>query len=157
MELFGEWINPDWLRWIFNRCRECPQHTFIFLTKKPENLKQWSPLPNNCYIGASATNLHQMAACNYRLRLIEAKVKFISLEPLLDWELCQIHNTSLNWKPWAINWLVIGQQTPIKKLTEPKMEWIKEIVQAADKAGIPVFLKNNLKSVYGDNLRQEFP
>ena len=28
---------------------------------------------------------------------------------------------------------------------QPKIEWVKEIVEAADRAGIPVFLKDNLK------------
>jgi len=30
----------------------------------------------------------------------------------------------------------------------PKIEWIKEIVEAADKAGIPVFLKDNLRPLF---------
>ena len=70
--------------------------------------------------------------------------------------------------------IIIGQQTPVRPATTPKIEWIKEIVEAADKAGVPVFLKNNLEPLlvtvkndqkyaplwanggYG-NLRQEFP
>lgn len=52
----------------------------------------------------------------------------------------------------------------------PKVEWIREIVDAADKAGVPVFLKNNLFDLLdsdgpevdfafgmSDQLRQEFP
>jgi len=160
MELFGEWINPDWLRWIFNRCREYPQHTFIFLTKKPENLKQWSPFPDNVWIGASATDDNKFWNALCSLRPIKAKVKFISVEPLLQWETSQssvVYGALRVLDKFDINWLIIGQQTPVRKLTEPKLSWIREIVQAADKAHVPIFLKDNLKSVYGDNLRQEFP
>ena len=41
-----------------------------------------------------------------------------------------------------LNWVIIGAQT--KPTVMPKIEWIQEIVEAADKAGIPVFLKDNL-------------
>ncbi len=44
----------------------------------------------------------------------------------------------------GISWLIVGQCTPVKASTSPKIEWVREIVEAADKAGIPVFLKNNL-------------
>ena len=38
-----------------------------------------------------------------------------------------------------------------KKWTaQPKIEWVQEIVQACDKAGIPVFLKENLKPLVED-------
>ena len=45
---------------------------------------------------------------------------------------------------------------------EQKTGWVKEIVKACDKAGIPVFEKNNLKPLLigewaGWKLRQEFP
>ena len=71
----------------------------------------------------------------------------------------------------SIKWLIIGQQTPPKLTTQPKIEWIKDIVDAAKSARVPVFLKDNLipmidelpdncftKTLSGDmNLRQEYP
>jgi len=95
----------------------------------------------------------------------------------------------------GINWVIIGactgtktammelcqrypDLTPMpygKKWTaQPKIEWVKEIVEAADKAGVKVFLKDNLKPLfsrltiddkwvwakdlgYGGLLRQEMP
>jgi len=64
---------------------------------------------------------------------------------------------SIYLKDAGINWIIIGQQTPPNKKTEPKVEWVQEIVEAADKAGIPVFQKNNLKPLLDNNLRQEMP
>jgi hypothetical protein len=40
------------------------------------------------------------------------------------------------------NGVRIAQTNPYKP---PKIEWVQEIVEAADKAGIPVFLKDNLR------------
>jgi hypothetical protein len=33
----------------------------------------------------------------------------------------------------------------------PKVEWIKEIVDACDKSYIPVFLKDNLNNIFSEN------
>ena len=69
----------------------------------------------------------------------------------------------------GISWVILGSQTnPYKP---PKIEWVKEIVEAADAAGIPVFIKDNLYDLMMErpaedhdlywedmsNLRQELP
>ncbi len=138
IELFGDWVKEAWLKTIFADVKEYPQHTFIFLTKQPQNLIKWSPFPDNCWVGVSATNDVIANTAMYYLGMLNAKIKFLSLEPLLSWD---IENQELR----NINWLIIGQQTPASTKTEPKIEWIKEIVEAANKARIPIFLKDNLK------------
>jgi len=55
----------------------------------------------------------------------------------------------------GVSWVIIGAQT--KPTVYPKLEWVKEIIGAADSAGIPVFQKNNLKPLLGNNLIQEMP
>ncbi len=66
----------------------------------------------------------------------------------------------------GISWAIIGQVTPVKKAMTPKIEWVSEIVEACDKARIPVFLKNNLAPIIDTSMdwafnkigyRQEFP
>ena len=47
----------------------------------------------------------------------------------------------------GISWVILGSQT--KPYKPPQIEWVKEIVEAAGKAGIPVFLKDNLKPLIG--------
>lgn len=164
IELFGDWVKPEWMSAIFGAVKFFDRHTFIFLTKRSEELLRWSPFPPNCFIGASATNqeMHNRAiAC---LAGIKAPVKFISYEPLLNqieiegaYDLCEIQ------------WAIIGQLTPVRKATMPKIEWVREIIEAADKVGCPVFLKFNLVGLLpievpfykndgsGWAIRQEFP
>ena len=43
----------------------------------------------------------------------------------------------------GISWVIIGSQT--RPYKPPQIEWVREIVEAADKAGVKVFLKNNLR------------
>ena len=58
-------------------------------------------------------------------------------EPLLG----KIHPSFTEFVDWAI----IGAQSPYSEKTFPKWEWVKEIIEACDKASIPLFLKNNLR------------
>ena len=140
--------TEKYLKYIFmeveQSLRETPQHTFIFLTKQPQNLIKFSPFPDNCYVGVTATGLQMFNKAMFNLQKVEASVKYISFEPLLEeLQMCSSWLTLFG-KP-IIDWLIIGQQTLVSAKTEPKIEWIREIVEAADKAGIPVFLKDNLK------------
>ncbi len=48
----------------------------------------------------------------------------------------------------GITWIICGAQTPYSSKTAPRIEWVKEIVEAADKAVIPIFLKDNLRHVF---------
>jgi len=153
MELFGDWVKPEWMKFILKwTAIAYPWNTYIFLTKRPENLAKWSPFPDNCWVGVSVTNHEQWEEATKGLRKIEASVKFYSFEPLL-------HRIGLEFYDFdeGIGWIILGQQTPVKASTAPKLEWIREIVAAADKAKIPVFEKNNLQDLLQRPLRQEFP
>lgn len=149
MELFGPWVKDEWMGHILTMAASYPQHTFIFLTKQPQSLAKWSPFPDNCWVGVSATNQEMYDAAVIGLMRISAKIKFISTEPLLG----RI-KPQTGYSPDTlseINWLIIGQQTPVRKSTMPRLEWVKEIVEAADQAGIPVFLKDNLAILIRQN------
>jgi protein gp37 len=159
--------------WIFTTIKQCPQHQFIFLTKQPQNLIKWSPFPENCRVGVSATDSSNYIDAISGLAHIEARIKYISFEPLLascDQPTSSYLDASLGRE--GISWVIIGAQT--KPYKPPKIEWVQEIVEACDKAGIPVFLKDNLYPLIhqerkvsdrswlkyydiGERLRQEMP
>ncbi|KKN50924.1 hypothetical protein LCGC14_0627890 [marine sediment metagenome] len=133
--------------WIYTTIKQCPQHTFLFLTKQPQNLIKFSPFPDNCWVGVTATNHLQAKKGAGYLRDIQAKIKFMSFEPLLA-------DIGFNDTRWAranqiiksLDWLIISSQT--KPYKPPKIEWVREIVQAADKAGVKVFLKDSLRPLF---------
>jgi protein gp37 len=175
ISMMGDWA-ADWHKdscreILFEWVREHPEHTIQLLTKQPQNLIKWSPFPDNCWVGLSVTNWKQWSDYLFWEDRFEAKVKFVSIEPLMQ----QLYFTHLDLAEtddgYKLKWIIIGQQTPVREKTTPKIEWIREIVEAADKAGVPVFLKNNLNDLipindcpllrYGPagelKLRQEFP
>jgi len=169
-ELFGYWLPERWIHEVLETIADDSNsvHRFYLLTKQPQNLAKFSPFPSNCWVGVTVTNQAMYDGAVYHLNNIQAKVKYISLEPLLS----DIYLP--NYKD--VDWVIIGALTGTKyKLLEisqlwniknkcqglklmpygkiwtlqPKIEWVEEIVRACDKAGIPVFLKDSLKPLIG--------
>lgn len=131
-----------------------PDVTFIFLTKCPQNLPHdW---PDNCWVGVSAVDDVMLTKAWPRMTSVKAKVKFVSFEPLQGMGMIP---SDLSWtlQTMGISWIIIGQQTPVKPSTIPKIEWIAEIETACKNAGIPYFEKDNLASLLQRPLRQEWP
>ena len=155
-DLFGNWVNPDMQispskklgipfptvslsSHVIYIVRHLWIDRFFFLTKCPWNLQKWGKFPDNAWVGASCTDEKTYA---YNLTCLigaDAKNKWLSIEPLLG----RIDTMLLKNTLPAIQWLVIGAQTHPN--VYPKIEWVREIVEAADKTGVKVFLKNNLK------------
>ncbi len=166
-DLFGKGIPERWTWKTINLMTYASQHRFYLLTKQPQNLTKFSPFPDNCWVGVTATGSTYLHDAIYVLRDIKARVKYISFEPLLGRVSlpCLIGNALE-----VTDWVIIGAQT--KPYKPPKIEWVQEIVEAADKAGMKVFLKDNLKPLleehraewafdimkdYSMYLRQEMP
>jgi len=143
MELFGEWIPEEYYDYIWGMVKAKPQHTFIFLTKQPQNLSKWE-FPDNCWVGVSATDKMQFLSGIYHLINLEASIKFVSFEPLLETMSGGLYPIEEHLQNGGINWAIIGAQSPYSMKTFPKWEWVKEIIESCDKAKIPVFLKENL-------------
>ena len=153
-ELFGDWVPTEWQLEIFKVIRANPQHRFYFLSKQPQNESKLGQFPDNCWVGTTVCDKDMVLNTwiHYFNDLIRAKVRFISFEPLLD----NVMEISLSDQIiYRADWIIVGSQT--KPYNPPKIEWVQAIVDYADKLGLPVFLKDNLKPLLGDNLRQELP
>jgi protein gp37 len=149
-DLFGKGIPESWTECVLETIKICPEHRFYLLTKQPQNLAKWSPFPDNCWVGVSVTG-KEADGFAYPLTRIKAKVKFLSIEPLLAPIKIGNNGFTNSLQNAGISWLIIGQQTPVKQATMPKIEWIKDIVEASDTARIPVFLKNKLQPLLQQN------
>ena len=161
-DLFAPEHDPESVVAVLSKARSMPHCIFVLLTKRPQNLQRFSPFPSNCWVGQSLTGCE----CDLldRIRYFSdtrASVRFISFEPLLTQP--ELKGTLVNrfgkWHKWTdvINWIIIGSETGNRKEKPPLSEvhkWAGEIIQAADEAGIPVFIKDNLKWPVK---RQEWP
>lgn len=81
-----------------------------------------------------------LAGCRV-MQEIEARVKFVSIEPMLEDAWCLSSTLVLA----GISLVIIGAQT--KPYKPPELDWVKYMVDSAEKAGAKVFLKNNLRKL----------
>jgi len=148
-DLFGGWIPEAWRDVIFEGIKQYPQHTFQILTKFPQNIDR--PMPDNVWLGVSITGNSKddfMRASYFGFLPRKAKIQFISYEPLLEMPSYNIPH---------VDWIIIGKLTGYDHKYDPKREWIEKIISSEEAKSTPIFLKDNLKEIWGEPLIQEMP
>ena len=167
-DLFGRWVPTRWIVEVLDACRKAPQHNYLFLTKFPERyveLDKVDLLPNedNFWYGATITNAEQMKRSADSIGQLSQGVRsFFSMEPLME-NVAESEEWELAYSGAYANWIIIGAMTgPGSKSRQPKRKWVEKIVEDAKNElspfyPIPVFMKDNLRKVWGRDLIQEFP
>lgn len=148
-EVFGNYISYIWILNILKICRECRQHTFQMLTKNPQKAIALA-FPDNVWLGVTITSRRDWFRLPILLRS-NAKVKFISFEPLL-WNVFRDEDLPVFCGFQYVDWIIIGAQT--QPVHIPPSPWVYRIIDSARKEGIPIFLKDNL---HWPEKIQEFP
>lgn len=133
-DVFHERIPLDYIRNIFRVMEECPQHQFQVLTKRAKRMAEISdylPWPDNVWMGVSVESSRVTNRIDY-LRQIPAKVRFLSLEPLLG----PLNDINLS----EIHWVIVGGESGAKsRVVRP--EWISTIRDQCLQADVPFFFK----------------
>jgi protein gp37 len=133
-DLFHKDVPLEFIQAVFKAMKDAPMHTFQVLTKRADRLKELSPYLDwapNVWQGVSVENadfLHRIDD----LRATEAKVKFLSLEPLLG----PLPNINLEGIDWAI---VGGESGPGAR--PMKESWVRDIREQCEKADVAFFFK----------------
>ncbi|NIQ96022.1 MAG: DUF5131 family protein [Desulfuromonadales bacterium] len=133
-DLFGDWIPQVYIRSVLEVVRNCPHHTFQFLTKNPARLQEFKPWPANCWVGATTDTEERFEEAITLLAQVEAPVRFISAEPLL------FNPTRMS---KVVDWVIIGAMTG-PRATPVDAEAVERLTLLSRRLGIPVFHKNNL-------------
>lgn len=178
-DLFGDWVPDEWIAEVFRACDAAPQHRFLFLTKNPGrycHLERAGIMPkgDNFWFGATFDHsnwpghdgpheipgrpttfiLHGKMvhdAGDFYYPAYPEKNRFVSFEPLLYDIGAHIGSTGAQWH-------IIGAETGNRKgKVATQREWVEHIVEYSDKNHIPVFMKESLRGLMGDDFRQEFP
>ena len=143
-DLFGDWVPDEWIEAVFEACEKAPWHTYLFLTKNPNRLSGMLPdkLPPEHWYGQTITGGEAFG--------MPMENSFISFEPLLS---------EVYMSPFVrFGWVIIGAETGNRKgKVIPKKEWIDDIVAECRKRNVPVFMKDSLKELMGEDLVQEWP
>lgn len=167
-DLFGRWVPTRWIVEVLDTCRRAPQHNYLFLTKFPERyveLDHLALLPHeeNFWYGATITNAEQMKRAADSIGQLPQEVRsFFSMEPLME-DVARSEAWEMSYNGAYANWIIIGAMTgPGSESQQPCREWVERIVDDAKNElspfyPIPVFMKDNLRKVWGRDLIQEFP
>lgn len=133
-DLFHEDVTSTFIRRVFDVMQKASWHRFQLLTKRADRLLELNSQlswPPNVWMGVSVENLKYVDRIDY-LRETGAKLKFLSLEPLLG----SLPNLDLS----GINWVIVGGESgPHARPVDP--EWIIDIRRQCEEAGVPFFFK----------------
>ena len=181
-EIFHPEVKSLWRDFIFRIIMSYPQHTFQILTKMPENIDR--PMPDNVWLGVSVTNQSDATERIPKLLQTSAKIRFLSIEPMLGsvylsaeyhdyldgWDVEPEHHSScdglcsmgdcpipVQYRTEKLNWAIVGKLTGHGKKYDPKRDDIDKVFNDCLKNNVPIFMKNNLKDIWGEKLIQEWP
>ncbi len=132
----GDVFDPEagvgWIVRIAEVIRACPQHVFLILTKRPDNIFFKGSLPN-LWLGISAEDQPRFDKRWKALDETRGGHKFVSLEPL---------HGPIDLGEARPDWVIVGGQTGDKDAGEIRPEWIINLRNQCADARIPFFFKH---------------
>lgn len=182
-DVFDNAIDPAWRRDLFDLIVDTPNLDWLFLTKRIGNVQQMVQaatlcdfLPSNVWLGATIVNQEEADRDIPKLLVVPARVRFLSMEPLLgpvdisrhlDYcEKLDKHGISRRAggqhikcdKHCGISWVIAGGESRAgARLMHP--DWARSLRDQCSAAGVPFFMKQMTKKapIPDDLLLREFP
>ncbi|HJX17398.1 MAG TPA: phage Gp37/Gp68 family protein [Acidiferrobacterales bacterium] len=136
-DLFHNEIPFEFLDQVFDVIRRTPQHTYQILTKRAARMRKYfvpgeRTLPANVWLGVSVENRKYGLPRIDELREIEASIRFLSVEPLLE-DVGKIDLT-------GIHWVIVGGESG-PKARPMKPEWVAGIKKQCEEQDVAFFFK----------------
>ncbi len=133
-DLFHEDVPLEFIQKVFSVMAVAKQHTFQVLTKRSTRLAELSPAlkwPSNVWMGVSVEN-EDYAYRIENLARTPAKVKFVSMEPLIG----PADNADFS----LIDWVIVGGESgpgarPMRE------EWVTTLRDKCADMNVPFFFK----------------
>jgi protein gp37 len=135
-DLFHSAISEEFIRHVFAVMRNCPEHVFQVLTKRPGRAAnmtlQW---PDNVWMGTSVEN-SQVVERITMLAGTGTKTQFVSFEPLIG----PVGEVDLTEIDWAI---VGGESAPDSARREMNHSWARDILRQCRRDDVKFFFKQS--------------
>ena len=145
------WKKP-WIGQVFEACEAAPQHRYLFLTKNP---KRYVELYGNGILRVRDSFWYGSTIMGANEPFFFSRVPddnphtFCSIEPIRE---------PLGAMQVMPEWVIVGAETGTRKgKIVPQKEWIDEIAAECKRCRVPIFMKDSLREIMGDDFRQEFP
>lgn len=136
-DLFHDEIPIEFLDQVFDVIRSTPQHTYQILTKRATRMRayfdqQKRVVPHNVWLGVSVENRKQGIPRINELRAINASIRFLSVEPLLE----DLGPLDIS----GIHWVIVGGESG-PKARPMKYKWIESIKNQCEEGDVAFFFK----------------
>ena len=133
-DLFHEEVPTSIIESVFQTMNLANHHVFQVLTKRPARVVELNPLLNwtrNIWLGTSIESMRWMNRLDL-LKQTSARVKFLSLEPLLG----RLPELQLE----GIDWVIVGGESG-PGAREMQGAWVREIRDRCVRCDVPFFFK----------------
>ena len=133
-DIFHEDAPVDFIQKVFHVMSQASWHVFQVLTKRAERLLELAPdlrWESNIWMGVTIESADYLFRAD-ALRQAPAKVKFLSLEPLIG--------PLLDLKLDGINWVIVGGESG-PKARPMKRNWVFDIKGQCEREEVPFFFK----------------
>ena len=134
-DLFHEDMDPSFLDQIMGVMDLTPQHVYQILTKREDAMNEYFKkrrIPDNIWLGVTCEDRKHGVPRIDKLRNIPAKIKFLSVEPLLE-DIGEIDLT-------GIDWVIVGGESG-PKARPMKQEWALNVKRQCEEQNVAFFFK----------------
>ena len=134
-DLFHEDIPFSFIDSIFETIQKANWHTFQILTKRAERMAQYFEQkcpPSNAWLGVTVENKKHGLPRIDHLRTIDAKIRFLSMEPLLE----DLGILDLQ----SIHWVIVGGESG-PHARPMRTDWVESIQDQCEKQKVAFFFK----------------
>ena len=134
-DLFHEKVPDSYIESIVDVMQRTPQHAYQVLTKRGARMARFfrnRPVPENVWLGVSVENQRHGVPRIDHLRTIAAKIRFLSVEPLLE-DVGPLDLTDIHWV------IVGGESGPKARPMAP--EWADAVRKQCQSQNVAFFFK----------------
>jgi len=153
-DLFAKDVPDGFIGEIRRHCFNYPLNTYVFQSKNPKRMMECSEeLPSGSILGTTIESNRDYGVSSApcvmnRIKAMRKAIwdgkghkKFITIEPVLDFDVIPLADMIASVNPWFVN---LGADSKSRGLPEPTVAKIMQLVDELKKRGIELREKSNL-------------
>lgn len=155
--------REEWVAEVLRAILRNPQHRYIALTKDYDEWRdicyniaqsydiEFNRLEGLLFVGRTVTRNESQLCCG-------ARADFVNIEPILE-AIDTDNLMAMGYYDGGMpigNAIIVGAETGNRRgKVVPPTEWIERLVRFADEVEIPIFMKESLRIIMGNDFRQD--
>lgn len=131
-------IKDDWRRELWFLVKQTPNLDWLMLTKRPQNIlrflpNDWGEGYENVWLGTTAENQTEFDRRAAKLAAIPARIRFLSMEPLLG-------EVDVSQHIWRLDWIIAGGESG-RYYRKAHPDWFRSLRDQCANSNTPFLFK----------------